>query len=527
MSGLYGVLVVDDEMLIRQGIINYLDWEQEGFQIVGEAANGNEALDLIEKVHPHLILTDVVMPGMDGLELIKIVKENYPSIEIVALSSFENYDYVRSTFQSGVADYILKPKLNSEELIKTLRKVMPDVSDSHAVAPSSITMEEALKKMVSGYTLNDKEKEKVKEFSYSQFSLAAVFGMPHQDGRAFFEEISNQLTDQVEEMECRFISQEISDATVMLLNFEPAKLEAIKQAINYLATQDRETGAAGSWVMSGPFISLEELRIIYEEELVKMIDYLFYLPDEPVLMYDALPETPKISRHFDLSQFIASFEQKKFQTAIQSLTEHIELLTQDYTKDIFEFKSWLENIIFNTTVLLGNMGYDTEELEAAKYDYFADINEARHAHEAVSRFHDFVEAVQELVLAKDEKRYPPNMQRLLRYIEIHYAEPLSLTTLAAHFHFNPSYLSSYFSTHHKSGFSEYLNQVRVDKAKRFLDSTTDSIASVSERVGYSEPSYFCRIFKRIEGSSPGNYRKERMNSKARGDHEETSADYSK
>jgi len=108
------ILIVDDELLIRQGLINYLDWESEGFNIVGGAANGKEALEMIEKYKPHIVITDVVMPVMDGIELVKKVKEKYPAIEMIDLSSFEDYEYVRSTFQSGVADYILKPKLNGK-----------------------------------------------------------------------------------------------------------------------------------------------------------------------------------------------------------------------------------------------------------------------------------------------------------------------------------------------------------------------------------------------------------------------------
>src|SRR3954471_14313925 len=108
-------------MLIRQGIKHYINWEQEGFLIVGEASNGQEALELVETTNPHIIITDIVMPIMDGEELTRIVKERYPYIEIIILSSFGEFDYVRSTFQNGVVDYILKPKLNADGLLKALK----------------------------------------------------------------------------------------------------------------------------------------------------------------------------------------------------------------------------------------------------------------------------------------------------------------------------------------------------------------------------------------------------------------------
>ena len=121
---LYRILIVDDEILIRQGIKHYVNWEQEGFTIAGEAANGQEALEMIEKCKPDIVITDIVMPVMDGEELTKIVKTRYPDIEVVVLSSFGEFEYVRNTFQSGVEDYMLKPRLEPKELIQVLNRAV-------------------------------------------------------------------------------------------------------------------------------------------------------------------------------------------------------------------------------------------------------------------------------------------------------------------------------------------------------------------------------------------------------------------
>ncbi|MFD2877412.1 response regulator [Paenibacillus rhizoplanae] len=121
MNPICKVLIVDDEILVRQGIKYVLDWEQEGFQIVGEAANGREALNSLQTLQPHIIITDIVMPVMDGEELTRLVKRDYPATEVIVLSSFSEFHYVRSTFQHGVADYILKPKLEAGALLQVLK----------------------------------------------------------------------------------------------------------------------------------------------------------------------------------------------------------------------------------------------------------------------------------------------------------------------------------------------------------------------------------------------------------------------
>ncbi|SDJ97045.1 response regulator transcription factor [Sediminibacillus albus] len=506
MNSLCRVLIVDDEMLIRQGIINYIDWEQEGFRIVGEASNGREALQMIETLQPHILITDIVMPDIDGTELVRLAKEKYPDLEIIVLSSFEDFDYVRSTFQNGVADYILKPKLNGEELIKTLRKLVPVPLSSDEVKQRPVTVEELLEKSIRGYSITSMEERLAKGFAYDQFCIAAVYLPENKENALPFDEINKQLKQQGRLVDTWLAPDNVSDFRVMLVNFEADQLSAIKQIIAHAAKQYRTSESNISILMSVPFTSIHELKDVYKNNLLKMKDYLFYLTEEPVLIYDALPGEVN-HRPFDLSQFIDLFKQKKFDIAIDSLKEHLDRLMKNYTQDIFEFKSWLENIIFNTIVLLANMKYDVEELEIAKYQYFADINEAANARQAVARFYDFLDAVQTMIAVDGSRESSTNIQALLQYIEEHYAEPLSLTTLADHFHYNPSYLSSYFSTHLHIGFSDYLNQVRIEKAKAILAAGSVPISRVSEMVGYGEPSYFCKVFKRIEGLSPGRYRK--------------------
>lgn len=133
MNGLdnyYKILVVDDEFIMWQGIKHMVNWEQEGFQVIGEAANGKEALKLIAQEEPNIVISDVVMPQMDGIELAKTIQKNYPNIRIVILSGYSDFEYVKSSFQYGVADYILKPTLNPDELLKVIKKIADDSSAS-------------------------------------------------------------------------------------------------------------------------------------------------------------------------------------------------------------------------------------------------------------------------------------------------------------------------------------------------------------------------------------------------------------
>ena len=118
------VLIVDDEYIMRQGLKYMIDWEQEGFEIVGEATNGAEALQCIETLTPQIIICDIVMPQLDGVDFSEAVHRMYPRIQTIILSGYDKYEYVRHTLINGVVDYILKPTLNPEELRRVLQKAV-------------------------------------------------------------------------------------------------------------------------------------------------------------------------------------------------------------------------------------------------------------------------------------------------------------------------------------------------------------------------------------------------------------------
>lgn len=119
---IYRVFIVDDEKLLRQGFIHMENWSEYEFSIAGEASDGEEALRLIEKQKPDIVVTDIRMPRMDGVELTKILKQKYPEIQVIVLSSYNDFDYVKETLKVGALDYILKPKMKFSDLLESLQK---------------------------------------------------------------------------------------------------------------------------------------------------------------------------------------------------------------------------------------------------------------------------------------------------------------------------------------------------------------------------------------------------------------------
>ncbi|WP_416149965.1 response regulator transcription factor [Salipaludibacillus sp. HK11] len=503
------VVIVDDETLIRQGIKHYFDWEEEGFLIVGEASNGQEALDLVESVTPHIIITDIVMPIMDGEELTKIVKEKYQNIEVLILSSYGEFDYVRSSFQSGVVDYILKPKLEADTLLKALKTAASRVTglnmkEKHGNVDMSV--DRIIDKLISGFEVNF-DKEEMRQFlPYSNYFLLGIDinNLKSEQSLPILNEIKEkfELASQNNQFQTVFhFFKSHQNTLFFLINRNSNELDNIVVYISKVIK------ANVSYVLSDVFTDFSHLEKVYNESLSKLIKCRFYYPERTVMIHEQMLKAPAKLVHFNLERFTEELKRERFEAAFSYLDKHVQLITEIRSMDIFEYKSFFNNIIFTITILLRNMDYNVKDLEKKKYSYMTSIDEASTAKEVVYQLDQFVDESRHCIFKQQSEAENPNMKMLIEYISDHYMEPMSLSEIAKHFHFNPSYLSSYFAAHNKEGFIEYLNKIRIEEAIKLLRSSSSSISEISGMVGYSDHSYFCKVFKKIIGLSPSQYRR--------------------
>ncbi|OCA86603.1 response regulator transcription factor [Bacillus sp. FJAT-27986] len=513
-DGICRILIVDDEILIRQGIKHYLDWESEGFQIVGEASNGQEALEMIEVLSPHIIITDIVMPIMNGEELTRVVKEKYPQIEVIILSSYGEFDYVRSAFQCGVVDYILKPKLEAQSLLKVLKtavKRIPGFQSREKELNVSLSIDQIINRLVLGYDVHFDSKQIIRAFPYSHYSLLGVDLKKHPSKGA--AEFLIQVKTKVENVFNKKIS-EVSyysfnydpHIIVFLLNTDQDHMTRVKDVANQLAASQVACGFA----LTEGFQSFGQLGGILKNSLLKLLNYRFYFPDILVLTERSLPKTVHRSEKFNLDWFTEEFGNKHFDSSFHYLRNHALKLSNCFFVDVFEYKSFISNIIFNITILLGNMNYDIKELEQSRYSFFKLIDEAHSANETIKLLDCFIEEANKCIFLMENRAENITMKKFMDYIKSHYAEPLTLTDVATYFHFNPSYISSYFTTHNHEGFIDSLNRIRIEEACKLLLNETATIAEISEMVGFSEHSYFCKVFKKIKGMSPSQYKRKQF-----------------
>ena len=147
MKNLLKIVIIDDEMILRNGLKYLCNWESHGFTIAGEAANGIEGFQLVEQLRPDIVITDIVMPGMDGISLTARIKEHFPDIHIIVLSSYDNFSYAKSGFKLGIDDYLLKPELEASDLLHLLEKLRSQEIKPHGFGIGLININERIKLM--------------------------------------------------------------------------------------------------------------------------------------------------------------------------------------------------------------------------------------------------------------------------------------------------------------------------------------------------------------------------------------------
>lgn len=498
------IMIVDDEYIMRQGIRYMLDWEKEGYVVTGEASNGKEALDMLEAASPHIILCDIAMPVMDGLDFIKIVRREYPDIQIIVLSSYDKFDYVRQALLNGAADYVLKPTLNPEELLKIVVRAARKIPGLKVKPRDESDLETQIEYFLTGYdtSLNSRELQKI--FHESCYRLL-VIPLRRQDNSS--TDLSSVLYDKIESL---LKGQQYGNYLKFLMNQETLciilnyGLKDEKRLLDFLENLMEQLSALYEkifGILSPERKKIEELKEDFSAEGF-MEEEIFYNRGVHLYLWEEKESKLPLEK-FDFRRFVGYLGEHKYQEALDLFHQYMQCAVQCKVPE-FKLKNQTKNLLYN---IISTSDDQVQELEKIRREYFRQIDQAPYCEEFLETVQDAENRLKSVLIQKQKQDF--YLQEILEFIRKHYKEELDLQGLAEEFNFNYSYLSAYFNSHVGEGFSEYLNRVRIEKACDYLEKREYSIAQVSSMVGYSDHSYFCRVFKKITGRTPSVYRRER------------------
>lgn len=527
------VIIADDEKWVRAAIRTLIPFEKLEMKLVGEASNGIEALELCRLHDPDIVLTDIMMPGLTGLDLIEELRKSRPKVKIAIISGYSDFEYAKAAMKSGINDYLLKP-LEENELLQVLERFKKEIAEEMKTLRSShlekekiklavpLLKEAFLKRLVSQNTFTlEKIKTRLQEFGI-EFKGNTFYIAVFSSDRP--KDINTEGDEEYRLEIIRRVMKRYTGAVTF-----PGKGTA-SEVISIISCQNGLVGAKlenafqlclkifkkrfGSTLSGGFSQSSHQLCLLYQlfTQAELALDMRFWTG--PGFLH---PYNPKLlSREPDLplsdeilNKIILNLKLSNIQTAFSHVDGVVEALkNQTDIKPLFVreyFWQLVQSIISILNIQLPFIRFETRLTGEQPYERilrtaFID-GLAQYTKELLMHVYDFF-----------HDKNPVNNSNLIdnakRIIEANYAGDISLEHVARHVHLSPAYLSELFKKETGMSFVDYKTVVRIENAKRLLDSTPGNISDISEKVGYSDPKYFSKLFKKITGKTVYEYRKE-------------------
>ena len=534
------VMIVDDEVLVRLGIQSLIRWENYGYQIVCDASDGEEALQKIRQYQPDIVLTDLKMSPMDGFELISECREKYPNIQFIVLSSYNDFDNVRTAMKIGAFDYVFKLTVKPEELLKIMNEATSHGKGAETAQEVSTLSERNLevikrglfKRIINSETfLNKNLEEMIKlplTISFDQpFYVLSVtiddFDVVRKKGDFMDLELLIFTMDNIlGELFGRHHRYEVFqygeyDFAVAVnreekQNYETFFTEMEKEFGIFVNCSRQYYGLEVSGALSRECQGIQELKtaITQNRETLKM---RFFSESRKLHLYEACSrETVVLPSEYDNS-------------ALESLTaEHDFYGIKKFMEGLFGFLKEKNRWEPEEIRYLLRKSYGTLSAAFARrrvdIDMFLDKNGLNM--EASISDYTYLEKIRQSVLELVElykKEYESNSGRILRkevaeaksFVRKHMKEELQVADIAALVNMSGSYFSHIFKKEEGISFLEYVYRVRMEHARYLLESSDLKVNEIADEVGIVNPNYFSTQFKKSVGQSPLEYRQAQLN----------------
>ncbi|MEK0314763.1 response regulator transcription factor [Cohnella sp. 56] len=522
---MYKALLVDDEPLILEGLRYILSWEEHGFEIAGAAESAAEAIELLGRSAVDLIVTDIRMPEQTGLELIERVRALRPDVKFVILSGYNDFEYVRKAATLGIENYLIKP-VNKDELSSTLVSAAEKLEQSRRQAIQQVYVREAIDILRDNVVLRLANGS----IGIHEYADKSAFLRLKLDGPLYAVAMIRRIKDNLAEG---------AKAEPQLMNFA---IRNICSDVLAAAAGDGLFGYAVSdsdedivLVLSGALTDEAAVIRLLRDMIHSCMNYLkqeiFVSLGVPADDRHALAASYGSAK--DLADYSLVVADRGLITSREAEAQQVGLgapLQIDFDKlqnallagdrtaiaadirtifgklDVLETKS--PALVHNVTVELLYRIVHAASLSQrsvsssplGRKEFLAGVLNRRTLGEIADAI---VDAVDDL-LARTESR-DSRIEEVLAYVNAHYADDLSLHQLSSLFHANAAYLGQLFKKETGKLFSAYLNEYRVAKAIELLQSSPLKAKEIGLKVGYANPDYFYKIFKKVTGKYPSEY----------------------
>ncbi len=508
------VFIADDEDFVLEGLKVIIDWNKLGFSICGEAKNGEETLNKILELHPDLILLDIRMPKLTGIEIVKIARDKQFTGKFIIISGISDFKYAQTAMRYGVDFYLTKP-IDEDELTNAVISVRDDLKKERKNNNVLLQYREKAKDTI----LRDLLAGKADFFNFNpgDFHLtAAVYQAviyENYNQEAFhsiwsFAELL-RVTNQDNNSFDHIHFQE-KDIILLKGNFA---IEHFKIFLHHYDTTPQKLSPLDSLFLTygRKVYSLEDVHYSYEAACRLLNRRFFCEQNQHFLGYEDLPKeeeftyginTEECKHYYQLfADYIQAFNRTKVAETMKELEKKLY-----YAKDdVMDIKYFLTDIYLQVKQIISH-NYNTVDIPfPANSAVINLIQNKYYLYEIIlflsEQFEIFMKAI-------GNSSCESVLNDILHYINHNYRENLKLESIAPLFGYNSSYLGKIFNKKVGESFNSYLDRIRIENSKKLLLENKLKVYKIAEQVGYKSVDYFHKKFKKITGKSPAEYRKE-------------------
>lgn len=508
---MYNVIIVDDEPVIRFGLQASVNWD-ENLHLIGSFPNGEEALKAMKIQKIDLLITDIKMPVMDGLTLMKKALEQFPAIKVILVSSYNDFEYVREGLKLGAIDYVLKPTLEPEEFAKLIQKCVKIIEDEQAIESKIQLVDQTkllkerknLEQAVKRVILEDTKIQNVyKDFEWLKgplliitMTLNHIEKIEEQFGFLYKSMLLDDIQEFFYHTKYKGICFPISENEILFLmhtELTPSlTLDRLKDEL------ERETNLNFSY----GYELINDISLVKKgfEKSRLACSRRFFCEEETIFHYDSFYKDNNIEiKPFKLEEFyglLLPYEKNKLMFFLEERVtewkkEYME--PNDIKREACEIMSHLFTKKISLELLLENC----EELK--KTGTLTQLIEVL-----------FQQIEQYEYLMKQKQALPHGdhqfMEKAIEFIHENYTEELTLQIVSNHIHISRNYFSILFKQFVGKNFIDYVIELRIKKAKELLQDTSLKVYQVAKQSGFKDVKYFSKMFKKSIGYTPGDYR---------------------
>lgn len=514
------IFLVDDDPIIRAGISKIIKKSGESYTVVGEAPDGEIALEAIRGDESiDLILTDIRMPVMDGLELIREVRKFNPHVKIVVLSGYDDYKYVRTAFMDGAVDYLLKPIVKTD-LLQLLRKIEEQIQleakkGLYENPDDARRIKMLLCRLIQHkYETESEYKELLDALDLKADAqvLVMVFKAYSKNGEPWERGYSETLLeDSLMKLNNIF---SLDDKYRFIGYVENKQIVILAEAVEKM--NERE-------LMNKYYLYVKNTPLQEQTVFTMGVSSVHRSAADAEKMYHEAVHAIKGSFYQGIECAISDSDLKPYKVLSDSFEKERELLCEAFRLcDYIKVKHGIEDIYeklygvspdeirktahFIIEYLVLHVQDFADALSVCEYDYEFFTSNVNTIMELKKRSCTAAQNIIESIRQERAKRSKRRIEMAKAYIEQHYMEPLTLNSVADYIELNASYFSNLFKKETELNFSEYLLEVRMNQAKKLLLNPTIKIYEIGNMIGYEDAISFGRAFKKKVGMSPKEYR---------------------